>query len=365
MHDEELFTALSKATVFDSEGRKVGPVGQLYLDDETESPSWLTVRMGLFGANEAFIPFDGTSFDQDAGKITVPWTKQFIKDAPSIGPDQHLDREDEDRLRAHFQVDRPADVRPGDPRPEGQAPQPGPAGQRERPAEGDHPDAPTAPLPAAGTAAAQDVPSEPEPTAPERKPAPSPEPKPAPSPEPEPAPTNTGYEPEGIGTPPAARAPEPEQPESFGHHHSREGFGTPLAARTPEPEHQTEGFGIPPAARTPDFQSAEDPVSTDPGPRRGMPAEDAPADQRTSEDPQRVAASEETAQPKETAQSQETAQSEKTAQPTVKERPSHFGQHTHATDAYGEDAAAEDTGGDDPYGDAGEGFGRRGINPSS
>ena len=119
MQDEELFTALSKSTVIDSEGRKVGPVGQLYLDDETQQPSWITARMGLFGAHEAFVPFQGARHEAEKEELHVPFTKAFIKGAPSVGPDQHLDQNDEAQLREYYQVSaQPA-------APQAAAPQPG------------------------------------------------------------------------------------------------------------------------------------------------------------------------------------------------------------------------------------------------
>src|SRR4028118_2323038 len=35
---------------------KHGTVGEVYLDDETGRPEWATVRTGLFGTKEAFVP---------------------------------------------------------------------------------------------------------------------------------------------------------------------------------------------------------------------------------------------------------------------------------------------------------------------
>ena len=37
----------------DSEGSKVGKIGQVYLDEQTGMPRWVTVATGLFGTGKA------------------------------------------------------------------------------------------------------------------------------------------------------------------------------------------------------------------------------------------------------------------------------------------------------------------------
>ena len=38
---------------------KIGSIGQIYVDDSTGEPSWVTVRTGLFGMSESFVPLGG------------------------------------------------------------------------------------------------------------------------------------------------------------------------------------------------------------------------------------------------------------------------------------------------------------------
>lgn len=40
----------------DRDGNKVGKIGQVYLDDATGQPQWVTVSTGLFGKKELFAP---------------------------------------------------------------------------------------------------------------------------------------------------------------------------------------------------------------------------------------------------------------------------------------------------------------------
>jgi uncharacterized protein (TIGR02271 family) len=90
------------ANVLDNSGNKIGSVGQFYLDDRTEDPSWVTVKTGLFGMSETFVPL--TDASSDNGDIRVPYTKDEVKDAPRIDPDGHLSPEDEQRLYRHYSI---------------------------------------------------------------------------------------------------------------------------------------------------------------------------------------------------------------------------------------------------------------------
>ena len=56
MIDRHDVTTLSGATVRTSQGDKIGKVAQVYLDDQTGQPEWVTVRTGLFGTKESFVP---------------------------------------------------------------------------------------------------------------------------------------------------------------------------------------------------------------------------------------------------------------------------------------------------------------------
>ncbi|EMY36257.1 hypothetical protein D477_000075 [Arthrobacter crystallopoietes BAB-32] len=90
----------SRADVMDSEGKKIGTLGELYLDDHTEQPSWATVNTGLFGMSEFFVPLrEATADGQD---IRVPYTKDRVKDAPRIEPGSHMSESEEDRLYEYY-----------------------------------------------------------------------------------------------------------------------------------------------------------------------------------------------------------------------------------------------------------------------
>ena len=56
---------LYDANVVDETGDKIGGVGQIYLDDQTDRPTWATVKTGLFGTKETFVPLQDASLDGD------------------------------------------------------------------------------------------------------------------------------------------------------------------------------------------------------------------------------------------------------------------------------------------------------------
>ncbi|MET3721594.1 MULTISPECIES: hypothetical protein [unclassified Arthrobacter] len=54
-------------------GHKIGSIGQIYVDDHTSEPTWVTVKTGLFGSNESFAPIGSAT--QEGSDLVVPYTK--------------------------------------------------------------------------------------------------------------------------------------------------------------------------------------------------------------------------------------------------------------------------------------------------
>jgi len=92
------------ARLLDSEGNKVGTIGQIFLDDETGRPEWATVNTGLFGSSESFVPL--AEANRSSEELRVPYSKDQIKDAPNVSPEQgHLDQSEEASLYRHYGLD--------------------------------------------------------------------------------------------------------------------------------------------------------------------------------------------------------------------------------------------------------------------
>ncbi|WP_315501675.1 PRC and DUF2382 domain-containing protein [Actinomyces radicidentis] len=102
MTTNERFDTILSATVLDQDGDKIGKVGQLFLDDQTGEPTWVTVSTGLFGTKETFVPLQGASIAGD--EIRVPYEKGFVKDAPNLDVDEHLSTVQEDELFRYYNL---------------------------------------------------------------------------------------------------------------------------------------------------------------------------------------------------------------------------------------------------------------------
>ncbi|MDP9391102.1 MAG: PRC and DUF2382 domain-containing protein [Actinomycetota bacterium] len=86
--------------VYDSSGEKIGSAAEVYLDDETGQPEWVTVRTGLFGTKESFVPIRDADLTNDG--VRVPVSKAQVKDAPKIDTDGHLSPQEEQELYRYY-----------------------------------------------------------------------------------------------------------------------------------------------------------------------------------------------------------------------------------------------------------------------
>ncbi len=62
MITKEQVNALRGTGAHDRDGREVGTTVQVYFDDENGSAEWITVRTGLFGLSESFVPLAEAGF---------------------------------------------------------------------------------------------------------------------------------------------------------------------------------------------------------------------------------------------------------------------------------------------------------------
>ncbi len=84
----------------DQQGNKIGSIGQVYLNDETGQPDWITVNTGLFGTKEHFAPLAGSSFNGD--ELVLPFDKDVVKDAPDVADASHLDVDEQESLYSYY-----------------------------------------------------------------------------------------------------------------------------------------------------------------------------------------------------------------------------------------------------------------------
>jgi uncharacterized protein (TIGR02271 family) len=86
--------------VYEADGGKIGSTGQVYLDNRTGAPEWVSVKTGLFGTKETFVPLNKASLSDD--RIVVPFDKDTVKNAPRIDADGRLSPAEEDELYRYY-----------------------------------------------------------------------------------------------------------------------------------------------------------------------------------------------------------------------------------------------------------------------
>ncbi|MDQ1720911.1 MAG: hypothetical protein QOI26_645 [Pseudonocardiales bacterium] len=96
---EQLQSMIGKNAV-DPSGDKIGRIGQIYLDDSTGDPQWVTVSTGLFGTKESFAPLYGSRAEGDSLVLAV--SKAMVKDAPNVENDGHLDESEVQALYQYY-----------------------------------------------------------------------------------------------------------------------------------------------------------------------------------------------------------------------------------------------------------------------
>jgi uncharacterized protein (TIGR02271 family) len=81
-------------------GAKLGKIGQIYVDDRTGQPLWVTITTGMFGTKQSFAPLYGSRPAGDDLQLAV--TKDMVKDAPGVEADGHIQDSENEALYTHY-----------------------------------------------------------------------------------------------------------------------------------------------------------------------------------------------------------------------------------------------------------------------
>jgi uncharacterized protein (TIGR02271 family) len=91
---------LTGTTVVDSSGGKIGKVGQVYLDDRSGQPQWVTVKTGLFGTKESFVPLSASRVEGD--QLVIDASKDQVSGAPQVEQDGHISEQEEAEIYRYY-----------------------------------------------------------------------------------------------------------------------------------------------------------------------------------------------------------------------------------------------------------------------
>jgi len=86
--------------LYDSSGQKIGTIGEIYVDSDTNAPEWALVNTGMFGTKSTFVPLRDAI--DDGGTLQVPYGKDQVKDAPRMDTDGQLSQREESELYRHY-----------------------------------------------------------------------------------------------------------------------------------------------------------------------------------------------------------------------------------------------------------------------
>lgn len=91
---------LNQALLWAAGQRKVGRIHQVYADNLTEEPTFVSVIIGTFGSRETYVPLHEATWGEHG--LWVPYAKQAIKRAPSADADRELDADDEQLIYNYY-----------------------------------------------------------------------------------------------------------------------------------------------------------------------------------------------------------------------------------------------------------------------
>jgi len=99
-HDLDAVLGWRGRTVVDRDGEKIGKLGELFLDRESDRPAWGGVRTGLFGTSESYVPL--ARVEEAGDDLRVPYEKQQVLDAPRVDTDEAMSEDGERALFEHY-----------------------------------------------------------------------------------------------------------------------------------------------------------------------------------------------------------------------------------------------------------------------
>jgi stress response protein YsnF len=87
-------------TLYGADNEKLGRISQVFVDAVDGHPTWAEIHVGALGRHSTFVPLDDAAWEHD--DVTVPYTKDDVKNAPRPDVDGGLSPSQEDELRRHY-----------------------------------------------------------------------------------------------------------------------------------------------------------------------------------------------------------------------------------------------------------------------
>lgn len=88
------------ADALDAQDDRIGEVGQVYVDERSDRPTWVSVRLGLLSGAEVLVPLEDAEWDDRSLHLAVE--RSVARDAPRKEMDEPLTVGEEERLYTHY-----------------------------------------------------------------------------------------------------------------------------------------------------------------------------------------------------------------------------------------------------------------------
>lgn len=90
------------ADALDTQDDRIGEVSQVYVDEETERPTWASVRLGLLSGAEVLVPLRDAEWDDRSLHVAID--RRTAREAPRKEMDEPLTVGEEERLYTHYGI---------------------------------------------------------------------------------------------------------------------------------------------------------------------------------------------------------------------------------------------------------------------
>lgn len=95
---------LMDSTVYDSHDDKIGKVKNIYVNNDTGSPTWASVSTAMFH-HDSLVPLAGAQQSANADSIRVSVDKEMVKSAPEVEKDGRITQDGEQQLLSYYHID--------------------------------------------------------------------------------------------------------------------------------------------------------------------------------------------------------------------------------------------------------------------
>lgn len=90
------------ADALDPADDRIGEISQVYVDAESDRPTWVGVRLALLRSAEVLVPLTGADWNQRVLHVTV--MREVAREAPRIEMDEPLTTMEQERAYAHYGI---------------------------------------------------------------------------------------------------------------------------------------------------------------------------------------------------------------------------------------------------------------------